>query len=155
HGLHLLGHRFGHVGGDEAGGYGVDGDTALAQLSRPDLCDTYHTRLGGDVIGLPEIAVVADHRACADDTPPAMRQHVGHYGLCAVEDARQVNADHGVPVGLAHLTDDGAFLDLQELGIAGDAGIVYEDVYPAEALHDGVDRGLDALRVGYVYLEEG
>jgi hypothetical protein len=53
------------------------------------------------------------------------------------ERAAQVHADDQVPVVVGHL---------EQQVVAGDAGVVDQDVDAAELLDDPVDRGLDRTR---------
>ncbi len=55
--------------------------------------------------------------------------------------ALQVHVDDGVPVGLLHLEDH---------PISQDAGVVDEDVEPAEGVHGLLDHGFGVVEVGNV-----
>ena len=59
---------------------------------------------------------------------------VRRHGLGAVEHALEVDRDHQVKIGLAHLAGHLPVFDLDQLGVAGDARVVDQDVDFAEAL---------------------
>ena len=79
----------------------------------------------------------------------------GRNGLGAVEHALEVDGDHQVEIGLGHLLDQLAFLDLDQVAIAQDAGVVDQHVDPAVAGDHVVHPGLHGLAVGHVDLVEG
>jgi len=54
--------------------------------------------------------------------------------LSTGEHPLQIHRNHGIKVGLAHLADDFAIPDLDQLRIARDPGIVDQDVDPPAPL---------------------
>ena len=62
-GFHIIqdffGHLLDHFGGDEARANGIDADVLAAELARPDFGHADDAGLGGDVVGLAEVAVQA------------------------------------------------------------------------------------------------
>ena len=83
----------------------------------------------------------ADHGADVDDAAVAGLDHVRQHPRGHVEDARQVRLEHGVPLFLRHLG---------QRAIAGDPGVVDEDVDIAAALDDAGDRPVDGRRIADV-----
>ena len=72
-----------------------------------------------------------------------------------LNDALEVDGDHQVEIGLGHLLDQLAVLDLDQHVVAQHTGVVDQDVDPAVRLHDGVHPVLDGLPVGDIHLVEG
>ena len=93
-------------------------------------------RLGRRVVGLPEIAMDADHGADVDDSAIARLDHVRQHPGGHVEDAAQVRLEDVVPLLAGHLG---------QAAVAGDPGVIDEHVDLAEALEDARDRGLDRI----------
>src|SRR5208283_4767507 len=81
-----------------------------------------------------------------DDAAPALLQHGADHRLDEQERASQVGVEDFVPVGALHAHDQ---------LIAGDAGIVDQDVDLAELREGGLHFGLDLLFVADVHLERG
>ncbi|MHC2413494.1 hypothetical protein ACVJGC_006085 [Bradyrhizobium diazoefficiens] len=82
------------------------------------------------------------HRGHVDDDPAAaLRDHLPGSRLHAEEGAFQIDADDFVEF---------LFGDLEDVPVAGDAGIVDHDVEPAELLHGGRNELVDVGALGDV-----
>jgi hypothetical protein len=113
----------------------------LGHFLRQGHGEAVHAGLGGRVVGLAGLALLAVDRADLDDAAPALFHHARHHLLGDVEHAVQVGVDHGVPVLRRHL---------QEHAVARDAGVVDQHVDRA-VLGLGLGEGLDgAVPVGHV-----
>src|SRR5215217_733554 len=127
----LLGHGRDHLGGDEPGRDRVDRDPLAGRLKGQAVGQPEQARLGGRVVGLADVALLADDRADVDDPAVAAVQHMLEHGMTQIERARQVNSDHPVPVLGRHLADG---------AVDGDAGVVDQDVQlPVLLQHLGDD----------------
>ena len=84
----------GHLGLDQPGRDGVDGDLARRQLARHRLGEADDARLGGGVGRLPGVAHHADHRAHVDDASVVRRAACRAPPPGAVEGAAQVDGHH-------------------------------------------------------------
>ena len=71
----------------------------------------------------------------------ATTHHHGYAGVDEVEGRLEVDADHGVPLGLAHAKHQAVFRD---------ACVVDEDVHAAEVFHYFLDRLVGLVEVGGV-----
>jgi hypothetical protein len=67
-----------------------------------------------------------------------------------VEDAAQVDTDHGLPRLVAHRGGRGAVLPLDELSVAQDPGVVDEHVDAAPSIRDRRNARLDRRLLGHV-----
>src|ERR1019366_2277709 len=101
-GLHFIGQDPRHVGLDVAGGDGVDGDAAAADLLGEGLGHGDHAALGGGVVGLPGGSRLSHHGGDIDDPSPAAAHHGGQHLLNATERAVQVDVEDQVPIGRLH-----------------------------------------------------
>ena len=101
-----------------------------------------HATLAGVVAGDAGDGHHAVHRAHVHDgaTLPALH-HFARHGLAHQEGALQVDGQHRVPVGFAHV---------QEIGRLEDAGVVHQRVQAAEGGHAGGGGGLHLRRIGHV-----
>ena len=105
------------------------------------------------IVGLADVALLADHRRDAHDPPGAAFEHLRQRGLTEEERAREVDLEHAMPVVVGHL---------QHRVIAGDPGVVDEDVEASVLLDHlpddapavfgkadvaAVDAGLHAVRL--------
>src|SRR5580658_6139633 len=128
-----------HVGRDVPGRDRVDGqpdpvtDRALRpaelehRLPGQRLGQPEQARLRRGVVGLADVAGLADHRGNADDPAAAPFQHVLERGLGHEERARQVDRDHLLPVFVGHLG---------HRPVDRDPGVVDQDVQPAMLIDD-------------------
>ncbi len=131
---HLVRDAGEHVGGDEAGGDGVDGqpdpvaERALGAVELEDgllgqrLGQAEHAGLGGGVVDLADVAGLADDRGHVDDPAGAADDHVLDRGLGHVKGSGQVDRDDLLPVIVGHLGHG---------PVNGDPGVVHQDVDPA------------------------
>ena len=103
--------------------------------------ELHDAALAGGIGGSEAGAEDRHHRADIDDLAAAGRLHRGIDRLRAQEGAGQVGLDHAVPLG--------EFERVRRLADI-DAGIVDEDVDPAELVGDAADHGGDRLLVGDV-----
>lgn len=126
----------GHLGLDEARGYGIDGDALLGQRWSQCLGDADHAGLGGAVVGLAAVAGDTGDGGQPDDPATLANGAVSDEALGKALRRKQIDGDHGVPARIIHV--------LEEL-VAGDTGVVDQDVGLAavvllEMCGDGVDR---------------
>src|SRR5215204_2606812 len=127
----LLGHGRDHLGGDEPGRDRVDRDPLAGRLKGQAVGQPEQARLGGGVVGLADVALLADDRADVDDPAVPAVQHVLEHGPAQVEGTGQVDMDDPVPVLHRHLADG---------AVDGDAGVVDQDVQlPVLLQHLGDD----------------
>mmetsp|Transcript_28306 Transcript_28306/g.74902 ORF Transcript_28306/g.74902 Transcript_28306/m.74902 type:complete len:398 (+) Transcript_28306:39-1232(+) len=141
--LPLLLEAVGHVRGDEAGGQGVHGDAAAADLPGEGAGEAVHAGLGRGVVGLARVAHGADHRRDADDAAPPVLGHGLEDGLGHAEDGVEVGVDDIVPLGVLHA---------HHKGVLGDAGVVDENVDLAVLSLDDLQHGGDLGTVDDVEL---
>src|SRR5216683_1670131 len=136
-----LGERLGHRAGDEAGRHAVDGDAARRELGGERLRHADHARLGRRIIGLAGIAGDTDHRGDADDAAPAPLHHAAHRRARQAEAGGEVDVDHRLPILVLHA---------QRQLVAGEAGIVDEDVELTRRLLRRLDERVGGGRIGEV-----
>jgi hypothetical protein len=102
------------------GAHGVDAHALGSEFTRPGLGEADDPSLGGGVVGLPEVAVQADHRGRVDDRARTLRHH-------------QVSATAWVhsntPFRLTAITESNcAEVIFAKSCVLGDAGVVDQDV---------------------------
>ncbi len=148
HFLQGLGFHAGdHFGLDEARGHACDANTVAGQLLRPDHGGGRHAGLGRGIVGLAHVAG-AGNRRDVHDHACALKLHQLRRDLAGAEEhPREVDIDHRLPLGQAHLADH-PVLDLEQQAVAQDAGIVDQAVEAAEILGDLCDHAADLLFVG-------
>src|SRR5690606_33866881 len=133
-----------HVGIDIARRDGVDRYAFLGAFLRQRLRKAVDARFGGGIIDLAILARLAVDRPDIDDAAPAAFDHAGETGLGHVETAAQVDAHDVVPIVIAH-PGEGA--------VAGDAGIVDDDIDRADLCRDAgaaVEAGLMVADVPFI-----
>src|SRR5262245_22092494 len=136
---HALDDPLVHRGARHAGADGIDVDVESGELGGGDPRHGNHRALGagvGDVGGVPE-PLARDGRD-VDDLAGATLRHLPRRRLHAEEDALGVDRVDPVPIGLAHL---------EEIELAGDAGVVHQNVEPSEALDRSGHERVDVLQV--------
>jgi len=79
---------------------------------------------------------------------------MGGHSQGAVEHPLEIDGYHQVKVCLWHLLDQLATLDLDQLVIAQDAGVVDQHVHPAILFHHVIHPRLHRLPVGDIYVIE-
>src|SRR5690606_28390572 len=138
HGLQLLhalvdlvGEAGRHVGLDEAGGDDVGRHALAAEFAGKGLGETDEAGLGGGVVGLAGVAHHAGGAADVDDAAEAALHHGPGGSAAGDEGALEVHADDLVELLIAHA---------HQQVVAGDAGVVDEDVEPAVLGGDLFDR---------------
>ena len=137
--------RRGHLGLDEPGSDGVDGRLRPEHAGlRADHAD--HAGLGGGVVGLAAVAGDAAgrrqaHHACVEREHACLGQ-----SRSQAQRGHDVHRDHRVPAVGRHVG--------QQL-VAGDPGVVHDDVQAAEPGAHEVDEALWRLGVGQVELQCG
>ena len=95
--------------------------------------------LGGGIIHLARLPGAAHHAGHIHNPPPAVLDHLPQQGLGQQKRPGEVDGQHQVPVGALHA---------HHQRVAGDAGVVDQDLDLAEALEDGFGPGLDGFLVG-------
>ena len=132
----------GHVGGDEARGHGVAGDVAAGEFAGDGFGEADQAGLAGGVVGLAGVADQADDRGDVDDARVLGFHQHAHEGFHGVEGALEIGVEHGVPVLLLHA---------HEQAVAGDAGVVDEDVHRAEFVADFLGEFLHGGVIGHIH----
>src|SRR6266566_8859457 len=133
--------------GDDARGeeharqHQVDRDAVLGQVGHDRLHQPRHARAEPVRHVDPVDRLLHRHRLDPDDAAPLPGAHVGHY---LADEADEVQRDHlerlpPVRVG-----------EVRELAARRAAGVVDQDVHPAETLGRGRDHGADAVLAGQV-----
>src|SRR6478735_6726872 len=130
----------GHLGRDEARRDRVDVDPELAQLERQRAGEALHSRLRGRVVGLAPVAVGRDAGEVEDLAVLLVHEGLLH-GLAHQEGALEVHPHDGVPVVLGQL---------EQQVVAGDAGVVHQDVDTPELVEHASHGCLDGGTVGDV-----
>ena len=139
-GANVVGHGRDHLRRDEAGRDRVDGH-ALAGVERRGLGEADDPGLGRGVVRLTVVAVETDDEVDVDDPAVAGLDHVRQHPCGQMEDARQVRLDDGIPFVRRHL---------RQRAVAGDPGVVDEDVDAAEMLLDARDGCADGNRIANI-----
>ena len=119
-----------HLGVDVAGADHVHGDALLGVLLRQRLGEADQAGLGGGVVHLPHLPLLAVDRGDVDDAAIVPLAHALDGQAAEVEGGGEVDADDVVPLLAGHAV---------ERGVAGDAGIVDQHVDRSEILGDGGD----------------
>ena len=114
-----------HVGLDEPRRHGIDENAVRRRFPCERPREPDEARLARRVAGLAPRADVRARGDDVDDASPATDHHAADDRLAAKKRPRQVHAQDLVPVGL---------FEEQERAVAGDAGIVDQDVDRAELL---------------------
>src|SRR5262249_4269265 len=143
-GLDVFGQDGSHVGLNVAWGDGVDRDVAAAKLLRQRFGESDQAGFRRGIIRLTGGARLADDARDVHDAAPAVTHHAGQNLLDTTKCAIQINVEHEVPVGGFHTHGQ---------AVAGDAGVVHQDVdagLVAQRLREGF---LDALRIGDVEVD--
>ncbi len=133
----FLRHGGNHLGVDVAGRDGVDGDALGGAFEGQGLREAVHAGLGGRVVGLAHLALAAVDRRDVDDAAEAAGAHGVDDEAAHVEDRVEIDVDHFAPLLGRHLVKH---------CVAGDAGVVDDDVDRTEGLGDLSD-ALGALVV--------
>ena len=115
--------RLGHAGGDGAGLEIVRGDGVFAELERQRARQSRNAGLRRAIGGQAVVGTLGHHGGDVDDAPgrrvPQMR-----YGALAQSELRgEIDGERLVPIGLGHRFGK---------RVRADAGIVHQDVEPAE-----------------------
>src|SRR5690606_18559670 len=112
-----------HVGADVTRRDGVDGNPLVGDFLGQRHAETVYAGLGGGIVGLAELPLMAIDRTDVDDAAPLAFEHVFEHLLGDVEQAVQVGVDDGTPVVERHFA---------EQTVAGDARVVHEHIDGAE-----------------------
>ena len=129
----------GHVRLDESRADGVDDDAAGSELLGVRHGHGDDTSLGGGVVGLAGVSDLSDDRRDVDDAAGALLGGELEEGLGAVEDTAEVGVDDGLPRLGLHAHDE---------TVAGDPGVVDEDVNGSESLDGFREEFLDGVGIG-------
>ena len=114
---------------------------ARGNLARQRPCKPDQARFRRRVVHLAGLPGASHHAGNVYDAPPAVFQHRAQQRLRQQESARQVDAQHQVPVRGLHA---------QHQVVARDAGVVYDDFDFAEFLDDRLGASLDRLLARHV-----
>ena len=136
-----VGEFIGHVGGDESRSDRVAGDRASGEFAGDSFGETDEAGLAGRVVGLAGVADEADDRGDVDDARVFGLHESAHETFDCVECAFEVGVDDRVPI---------FFLHAHEERVAGDAGVVDEDVGCADFVGDAGGEILHGLVVGHI-----
>ena len=143
-GLLVVGEDGGHGRLDVSGGDCIDRDGAAGELPREGFGEADEAGFGGGVVGLAGLTGFADDRGDVDDAAPAVFDHLGHDGLGKEKGPGEVGGEDVVPVLALHAEGE---------DVAGDAGVVDEDVNAAEVDNDRFGTLFDGVFAGDVERE--
>src|SRR5665213_18129 len=143
---HVGRHGAHHVGVDIAGRDGVDGDALAGAFLRQRLGEAVDAGFGGGVVDLAVLPGLAVDRADIDDPPEAAAAHAVDHQPAHVEARGQIGRDHLAPLLGRHA--------VQHV-VAGDAGVVDQDLDRAESGLDLLHAGRAGREVGNVEFERG
>ena len=132
------GHRVGHPGRG-TGCQRVHAHVVVGPLLRQDVHQSEHAHLRGTVVRLSEVAEYAGTRTGEDDAPVVLGVHQRPCRVRHVGGAVQMDVDDDVPLVEGHVL---------ECLVAQDAGVVDQDVDPAERVHGGLHDGLRTFPIG-------
>src|ERR1041384_2111435 len=122
HRLHLVqgsrGHGLDHVSLDKPWRYRIDRNAFARQFTRQTFREGNNGPLRSGVVGLAEIASLADNRRDIDNPPPARSYHILRYQLGGKEYSVQVDLPHLVPHRFSHF---------QKRSVPRDACVVDQD----------------------------
>src|SRR5258708_1659260 len=127
---------------DETRRHGVDRDVARRDFYGDGLCEADEAGFGRDVIGLPGVAAFGDDGRDVDDAAGAGFHHRRQHLLDADVRASKIGADDRVPVVGLHAHGQ---------AVAGDGGVLDEDIDFSEFFEDGFKAGLDLIDIGDVH----
>src|SRR4029077_8841941 len=128
----ILRHRLHHFGVDIAGADRVHGDAALGVLERERLGEADIAGLGGRIIDLAELTLLAVDRGDVDNAAEFAGAHALDHRARHVEQRAEIGVDDRVPLIERHFV---------ESAVLGDAGIVDEHVHRTEIGFDLLDAG--------------
>src|SRR5271157_523814 len=136
--LELVAQNRRHGGFDESGSNGVAGNVARADLAGNGHGEADQSCLRRSIVRLPGLSHLPEDAGDVDDASPALLEHRADDLLNREVGGSEIGLEDGIPVGALHAHDQ---------LIAGDAGVVDQDIYLAELRDGGFDRGLDLLFV--------
>src|SRR2546426_1218704 len=142
---HVLRDCLDHLGADISRTDGIDRDAALRALLRQRLGEAELARLRGRIVRLAHLALLAVHRGDVDDAPEFALAHALDHRAAHVEQRTQVRVDDLGPLLGRHAV---------EHGVAGNAGVVDQDVDRAELRLDFLQSGGASLIGADVPLED-
>src|SRR5690606_4065251 len=108
--------------------------------------EAVHAGLGGGVVGLPVLALLAVDRAGLHDAAPLALAHAFDHRAGDVVAGVEVGGDDVGPLLGSHLVEG---------GVAGDAGVVDQDLDGAECLFDPAHHGFGLIGRRHVALDQG
>src|SRR5208282_701348 len=144
--LEFVSEYVGHGGFNEARSHRVAGYIARSQFAGNSHRESDETSFRRSIIRLTSLAHLAEDAGNIDDASPALLQHGAGDLLNTEIRGGEIGLQHGIPVGPFHADD--------EL-VAGDAGIVDQNVDLPELGDGGLDRGLDLLFIRDVDRKRG
>src|SRR5258708_2617102 len=142
--FHFVGKDCRHGRLDETGSHGVDRDVARSDFDGDGFGDADEAGFRGDVVVLPSVAAFGDDGRDVDDAAGAGFHHRRQHLLDADVRARKIGSDDRVPIVRLHAHGQ---------TVAGDGGVVDEDIDFAEFFEDGFKAGLDLIDIGDVHLD--
>ena len=154
HGLtNLLWNSLDHFGRDESRRNGVGADLVSAKFSSPNFGHADDPRFGRDVVSLAEVTVETDHARSAED-------HASHVsgdqqrsnGSRAGKNTFQVDVDNRVELIVAERTGDRTVFEFDELAVAQNAGVIYQDVGRSHLLDDLFQCRINRSGIGYIHV---
>src|SRR5579883_1279848 len=129
---------------DKAWSDGVHGDITRGDFDADGLGEADQAGFSGNVIGLAGVAGLRDDAGDVDDAARARLHHRRQRLLDAEMRAGEVGANDGIPVLLFHAHGQ---------AIAGDGGVVDENIEPAEFLEDLLEAGFDLFGLGDIHFD--
>src|SRR2546423_3131408 len=142
----LRGHFGGHFRLDEPGCNSVDQNIPGTELFGDGFRKSDQSGFAGGVVGLSLVADQSDDAGDVDDAAAATLHHAARDGPNTGERAAQIGVLYRIPVFVFEAHDD---------VVAGDTGVVYQDIDRAKRLLDIVDELCDGGRGADVGSESG
>ncbi len=140
---HVLPDGLDHIGQDVARRHRVDRHPFGGHFQRQRHGETMHARFGRGVIGLAELAFFAIHRRDVDDAAPAPLDHAVDHLLGHIEHGVEIGSQHQIPIFVAHFA---------QYGVAGDAGVVHQNVHLSVLGEYFLKGRLSRVPVGHIAL---
>jgi hypothetical protein len=138
---HVPRHCRDHVGVAISRGDRVHGDVLARPFERQRPREPENARLGGRVIRLSELALLAVDRADVDDAAECALAHPFDHVAAHVEHRAEVRVDHFPPLLGAHA---------MQCRVARDAGVVDQDLDRPQIGFDAAHAGRAGLEVGNI-----
>jgi hypothetical protein len=137
----VVGEDGGHGGFDVAGGDRIHGYRPACELAGEGFGEADEAGFGGGVVGLTGLTGLAYDGGDVDDASPAVFDHLRHDGLSHEKGSSEIGGEDVIPVFALHAHGE---------DVAGDSGVVDEDVDGSEVCEGGFGAVADGLFAGDV-----